>query len=45
MPMTLVIDRMLQRIVTHANGLVTYADLEEHLNAEERERARSAGVD
>jgi hypothetical protein len=36
--MTFVVDRVLQRMVTHADGLVTYADLTEHLDAEERER-------
>ena len=37
-PITFVIDRVLQRMVTHADGVVTYAELNEHLNAEERER-------
>src|SRR5262245_42059382 len=36
--MTFVVDRVRQRMVTHADGLVTYADLNEHLDAEERER-------
>jgi len=37
-PMTFAVDRVLQRMVTHADGLVTYAELNEHLDAEERER-------
>jgi hypothetical protein len=37
-PIRFVIDRVLQRMVTQADGLVTYAELNEHLNAEERER-------
>jgi hypothetical protein len=36
--MTFAVDRVLQRMVTHADGLVTYAELDEHLDAEERER-------
>jgi len=38
MPITFVIDRVLQRMMTHADGVVTYAELNEHLNAEEQER-------
>ena len=38
MAIRFVIDRVLQRMFTHADGVVTYADLTEHLNAEERER-------
>ena len=39
MPMTFVVDRVLRWMVSRADGVVTYADLDEHLNAEERERA------
>jgi hypothetical protein len=39
MPITFVVDHVLQRMVSHANGVVTYVELEEHLNSEERERA------
>ena len=39
MPITYVIDRIQQRMTTHADGLVTFADISRHLDAEERERA------
>jgi hypothetical protein len=39
MPITFVVDHTRQRMVTHADGVVTYADLDEHLYAEGRERA------
>jgi len=38
MPMTFVVDHVLQRMVTHAEGVVTRAEIDEHLDAEERER-------
>jgi hypothetical protein len=41
MPITYVIDRFRQRMVTQAEGLVTFADLNSHLDAEARDR----GVD
>jgi hypothetical protein len=41
MPITFVIDRFRQRMWTQAEGLVTYADLSAHLDAEAREH----GVD
>jgi len=39
MPITFIVDRMRRRMISHADGVVTFADLDEHLNAEERERA------
>jgi hypothetical protein len=39
MPITFVVDHMRQRMVSHADGVVTFADLDEHLDAERRERA------
>jgi hypothetical protein len=38
MPIQSVIDRIHQRILTHAEGLVTFEDLGQHLDAEERDR-------
>jgi hypothetical protein len=38
MPIQYVIDRIHQRILTHADGLVTFEDLSQHLDAEERDR-------
>jgi hypothetical protein len=38
MPITYVIDRMRQRMLTHASGLVTFRDVDGHLDQEERER-------
>jgi hypothetical protein len=38
MPIQYVIDRIHQRILTQAEGLVTFADLSRHLDAEERDR-------
>jgi hypothetical protein len=37
MPIVYVIDRFLQRMVTRAEGLVTFADITAHLDAEARE--------
>ena len=39
MPIRYVIDRIHQRMLTHAEGVVTFQDISEHLDAEERERA------
>ena len=39
MPITYVIDRIQQRMTTHADGLVTFDDINRHLDAEEHERA------
>jgi hypothetical protein len=36
---TYVIDRLLQKMTTNADGMVTFKDINEHLDAEERERA------
>jgi len=38
MPIQYVIDGIHQRVLTHADGLVTFQDLSEHLDAEERDR-------
>ena len=38
MPITHVIDRVRQRMFAQANGLITFEDLNAHLDAEERER-------
>jgi hypothetical protein len=38
MPIEYVIDRIHQRVLTHADGLVTFQDLNQHLDAEERDR-------
>ena len=38
MPIQYVIDRTHQRILTRAEGLVTFEDLSQHLDAEERDR-------
>ena len=38
MPIRYVIDRIQQRLLTHADGLVTFQDLSQHLDAEERDR-------
>ena len=39
MPIQYVIDSIHQRLLTHADGLVTFQDLSRHLDAEERDRA------
>ncbi len=39
MPIGYLIDGIHQRMVTHANGLVTFQDVSEHLDTEERDRA------
>jgi hypothetical protein len=39
MPIQYVIDTTRQRLLTRADGLVTFEDLSEHLDAEERDRA------
>ena len=39
MPIQYVIDSIHQRLLTHADGLVTFQDLSQHLDAEERDRA------
>jgi hypothetical protein len=39
MPIQYVIDTIRQRLLTRADGLVTFEDLSEHLDAEERDRA------
>ena len=38
MPIRYVIDRDRKRLLTHAEGLVTFQELSEHLDAEERDR-------
>jgi hypothetical protein len=38
MPIQYVIDGIHQRVLTHADGLVTFQDLNQHLDAEERDR-------
>jgi hypothetical protein len=38
MPITYVIDRLRQRMLTQASGLVTFADVIGHLDQEERDR-------
>jgi hypothetical protein len=38
MPITYVIDRLHQRMLTHASGLITFRDINGHLDQEERER-------
>ena len=38
MPIRYIIDRINQRILTHADGLVTFEDISQHLDAEERDR-------
>jgi len=38
MPITYVIDRLQQRMLTHASGLITVGDVNGHLDQEERER-------
>ena len=38
MPLTYVIDRVQQRMITHADGLITFDDISRHLDAEERDR-------
>jgi hypothetical protein len=38
MPITYVIDRFRQRMFTHASGLVTFRDVNCHLDHEERDR-------
>jgi hypothetical protein len=38
MPIEYVIDRIPQRVLTQAEGLVTFEDLSRHLDAEERDR-------
>ena len=38
MPIQYVIDGIDQRVLTHADGLVTFQDLSQHLDAEERDR-------
>jgi hypothetical protein len=38
MPITYVIDRLQQRMLTHASGLITVRDVHCHLDQEERER-------
>src|ERR1700730_16769144 len=38
MPIRYVFDSTQQRLLTHADGLVTFQDLSEHLDAEERDR-------
>jgi hypothetical protein len=38
MPITYVIDRFRQRMLTHADGVVTFHDVNRHLDEEERER-------
>lgn len=39
MPISFYVDRLGRRVVTRASGLVTFSELSEHLDAEERERA------
>jgi len=39
MPITYVIDRILQKMTTQAVGLITFEDINHHLDGEERERA------
>jgi len=39
MPISFHVDRVSRRVVTRASGLVTFSELSEHLDAEERERA------
>jgi hypothetical protein len=39
MPITYVVDPILQRMTPHADGLITYQDITRHLDDEERERA------
>src|ERR1700681_2366845 len=39
MPIEYVIDKIHQRVLAHADGLVTFEDLSQHLDAEERDRA------
>jgi hypothetical protein len=38
MPITYVIDRLHQRMLTHASGLITFQDVDDHLDQEERDR-------
>jgi hypothetical protein len=38
MPIQYVIDRTQQRMLTHAEGLVTFQEISQHLDAEERDR-------
>jgi hypothetical protein len=38
MPLTYIIDRVQQRMITHADGLITFDDVSNHLDAEERDR-------
>jgi hypothetical protein len=38
MPIRYIIDSVHQRLLTRADGLVTYQDLSQHLDAEERDR-------
>jgi hypothetical protein len=38
MPIRYVIDSIRKRVLTHADGLVTFQDLSQHLDAEERDR-------
>jgi len=38
MPITYVIDRYQQRMITHATGLVTFHDVNHHLDREQRDR-------
>jgi len=39
MPISFHVDRLGRRVVTRASGLVTFSELSEHLDAEERQRA------
>jgi len=39
MPIFFHVDRLGRRVATRASGLVTFSELSEHLDAEERERA------
>jgi hypothetical protein len=38
MPITYVIDRLHQRMLTQASGLITFQDVDDHLDREERDR-------